>query len=258
MGRRRKSPSSDNGPLDSFEAYLREVRLLRERIIDPAKYPFSIPALQGLESIPFDPKVTFLVGENGSGKSTVVEAVAIAAGFNAEGGSQNLRFTSRPSESPLHEALRLVRGVKRPRTGFFLRAESFFNVASELEKDPTILAAYGGQSLHEKSHGEAFLTLVNERFGDHGLYVLDEPEAALSPQRQLSLLASMHALVHQKCQFIVATHSPILLAYPEATIYMLSERGFERVGYEQTEHYALTRDFLLNREMYLKRLFAAS
>ena len=253
---RRKSTSSDVGPLDTFEAYIREVRLVLERIPDPSKYPFSIPALKGMEAISLDPRVTFLVGENGSGKSTVLEAVAIAAGFNAEGGSQNLRFANRPSESPLHEALRLVRGVRRPRTGFFLRAESFFNVASEVEKDPMILAAYGGQPLHEKSHGEAFLTLVNERFGDHGLYILDEPEAALSPQRQLGLMVAMHALVNRKCQFLVATHSPLLLAYPESIILQLSQDGVVPVRYEDTEHYALTRDFLLDREKYLRRLLA--
>jgi predicted ATPase len=237
-----------------FSSYVREVQLKRAEVADFGRYPFSIPAINKLDTLAFSPQVTFLVGENGCGKSTLVEAIAIVAGFNAEGGSQNLRFTTRPSESNLHEHLRLVRGVKRPRTGFFLRAESFFNVASEIEKDPMILAAYGGQPLHEKSHGEAFLTLVNERFGSDGLYVLDEPEAALSPQRQLSLLAAIHALVSQRSQFIIATHSPILLAYPGATLYFLSEDGIQAVAYEQTEHYALTRDFLLNRDRYLKRL----
>ncbi len=251
--KRRGSPPS-TGPLDVFSSYIREIALKRESVPDFSRYPFSIPAIKNLDTLAFSPQVSFLVGENGSGKSTLVEAIAILARFNAEGGSQNLRFSTRASESNLHEHLRLIRGVKRPRTGFFLRAESFFNVASELEKDPQILSAYGGQPLHEKSHGEAFLTLVNERFGPDGLYILDEPEAALSPQRQLSLLAAMHALVNQRCQFIVATHSPILLAYPGATIHLLTEDGIQPVTYEQTEHYALTRDFLLNRDRYLRRL----
>jgi predicted ATPase len=250
----RKKPRTTEGPLDVFSSYVREVRLKRDEVADFSRYPYSIPAINKLDTLTISPTVTFLVGENGSGKSTLVEAIAIAAGFNAEGGTQNLRFATRRSESSLHEHLRLVRGVQRPRTGFFLRAESFFNVASEIEKDPFILEAYGGTPLHEKSHGEAFLTLVNERFGRDGLYILDEPEAALSPQRQLSLLAAIHSLVNQRSQFIVATHSPIVLAYPGATIYLLSEQGIQPIEYEDTEQYALTRDFLLNRGRYLKEL----
>jgi predicted ATPase len=238
-----------------MDTYLRSMTLLREDVPDLSKYPFSIPALSELETLDFHPQVTFFVGENGSGKSTLVEGIAVAAGFNAEGGSRNFNFATRRSESRLHQYLRLARGTRRPKTGYFLRAESFFNVATETENNPDALAAFGSVSPHEMSHGEAFLTLVRERFSGNGLYVLDEPEAALSPQRQLSLLRAMHELTCEGCQFIISTHSPLLLAYPDARIYHLSERGIAQVAYEETEHYSLTRDFLLNREAYLHRLF---
>jgi predicted ATPase len=238
-----------------MDAYLRSMTLLREDVPDLSKYPFSIPALRELETLDFHPQVTFFVGENGSGKSTLVEGIAVAAGFNAEGGSRNFNFATRRSESSLHEYLRLARGIRRPKTGYFLRAESFFNVATETENNPDALAAFGSVSPHEMSHGEAFLTLVRERFSANGLYVLDEPEAALSPQRQLGLLRAMHDLTRDSCQFVISTHSPLLLAYPDARIYHLSEQGICEVAYEETEHYSLTRDFLLNREAYLRRLF---
>ncbi len=181
---------------------MNEAVLVREKVKDFGRYPFSIPAIRSLHSLELHPRVTFLVGENGMGKSTLVEAIAIAAGFNAEGGSKNFNFASRRSESELHTALRLVRGVRRPKTGYFLRAESYFNVATEIERldreggmGPPIIASYGGRSLHEQSHGESFIALVKNRFSANGFYVLDEPEAALSPQKQLSFLVAMHDLV---------------------------------------------------------------
>jgi predicted ATPase len=237
-----------------MDTFLRSVRLEREGVPDFEKYPFSIPAVRGLETLELHPRVTFFVGENGSGKSTLVEGIAVAAGFNAEGGSRNFNFATRRSESVLHQHLRLVRGTRRPKTGYFLRAESFFNVATEIEKNEDALDGHGGVRHHEISHGEAFLALVEARFWADGLYLLDEPEAALSPQRQLALLRCIHDLVRDSCQFIISTHSPLLLAYPDARIYQLSEKGLAEVAYEQTEHYALTRDFLLNREAYLRRL----
>jgi predicted ATPase len=241
----------------SNEPFLREVVLLRDKVENWNVYPFSIPAVRNLDTLALDPKITFLVGENGSGKSTLMEALVLAVGLGPEGGSQNIRFSTRPSESNLHEVLRVVRGVRRPRTSFFLRAESFFNVASMVDS-LGVADSYGGKSLHEQSHGESFLALVNERFGKDGLYLMDEPEAALSPQRQLALLAAFDRLAQQdRSQLIVATHSPILLAYPGAKIYSLDERGITQVEYEQTEHYALTRDFLVNRERYLRRLTSA-
>ena len=237
--------------------YVAAVRLDPTGIADPEAYPFSIPAIRALldrEPLPFDPRVTFLVGDNGAGKSTLIEAVAVGAGFNAEGGSQNFAFQTRASESPLHRHLRIARTPRRPRDGFFLRAESFFNVATQVEQ--LGVGGYGERPLHEQSHGESFLALVEHRFRGHGLYILDEPEAALSPQRQLTLLAHMHALVEQQAsQFIIATHSPILMAYPGALIYGLSASGIEPVAYEDTEHFQITRDFLGNRERYFKHLF---
>jgi predicted ATPase len=253
--------SPRGGKPKSDEPFIRELVLLRDRVEDWTHYPFTIPAVSRLESLVLHPKVTFLVGENGSGKSTLIEAIAIAAGFNAEGGSQNFHFATRPSESSLHSVLRVIRGARRPKTGFFLRAESFFNVASQVDSiaavDAGILNSYGGKSLHEQSHGESFMALVMERFGADGLYLLDEPEAALSPQRQLSLLAEFDRLARrERSQLVVATHSPILLAYPHARIYALNPDGLAEVEYEQTEHYALTRDFLLHRERYLRRLLS--
>ena len=233
------------------DLFVRDVRV--ERPAEVAAYPFSIPALRALDVLALE-TVTFLVGENGSGKSTLLEAIAVAAGFNAEGGSRNYNFATRPSESALHRHLRLGRGVRRPRDGFFLRAESFYNVATEMER-LGVLHTVGGASPHEQSHGESFLALAMNRFNDNGLYLLDEPEAALSPARQLSLLAILHRLAHAGSQFLIATHSPILLAYPGALIYHLGADGIAPIRYEDTEHYTLTRDFLNDRARYFKHLF---
>ncbi len=245
------------------DSFLRSVQLRQDKVGPADRYPFSMPAIRGLGTLEIDPKVTMFLGENGSGKSTLLEAIAVAAGFNPEGGSRNFQFSTRSSESGLWSCLRLVRGVRKPRTGYFFRAESFFNVATEIERldrepfgGPPIIDSYGGASLHEQSHGESFLALIQNRFGPDGLYLLDEPEAALSPGRQLALLARMHDLVGEGCQFLVATHSPILLAYPKALLYELSDSGIQRVAYEDTEHFRLTRDFLLHRERFFRELFA--
>ena len=243
--------------------YLRAVRLLRDEVAAFDAYPFSIPAVRALDELTLHPKVTFLIGDNGSGKSTLIEAIAVLAGFNAEGGSKNFRFSTRSSESELHRFMRPVRGISRPKDGFFLRAESYFNLGTEIERldrEPgrggPIIDGYGGVSLHEQSHGESFLALANHRLRGHGLYILDEPEAALSPQRQLSLLAIMHDLIeNMRSQFVIATHSPILMAYPKAMIYRLGGAGIERVAYEETEHYQITRDFLNAPERFFKTLF---
>lgn len=198
------------------------------------------------------PAVTFLVGENGAGKSTLLEAVAIASGFNAEGGSRNFGFSTRASHSCLHEVLTIRRGLKRPQDGFFLRAESFYNVATEV--DNLQVTGYGDRSLHDQSHGEAFMTLAMERFRGNGIYLLDEPEAALSPTRQLALLARIHQLVNSASQFIIATHSPILMAYPDALIYSLANDAIRKVEYTNTEHYAVTKQFLNNHKLMLTEL----
>jgi predicted ATPase len=221
-------------------------------------YLRRIPSLSFLEELELHPKVTFFVGENGSGKSTLLEAIAIAAGLNPEGGSRNFNFGTAQSHSSLSASLRLVRGVRRPKTDFFLRAESFFNVATEVDKlqkiDGGMYAAYGGDSLHHKSHGESFWSLLENRFGPNGLYFLDEPEAALSPSRQLATLCRIHELVQRRSQFIIATHSPILMAYPDATIYLFSERGIQPINYKDTEHYHVTRDFLNHVDASLSEL----
>ena len=219
------------------------------------RYPFSIPAIRELRELELDPKVTFFVGDNGSGKSTLIEAIAVSCGFNAEGGSKNFNFSTRRSESELHGFMRVAKSARRPRTGFFLRAESYFNVATEIDR-LGVTEHYGGVSLHEQSHGESFLALAMNRFNDKGLYNLDEPEAALSPQRLLSLLAVIHRLVERGgSQFVIASHSPILLAYPHALIYQLGSDGIAPIAYEDTEHFTITRDFLNHRDKYFAHLF---
>jgi len=221
---------------------------------DEDVYPFNLPAVRNLDELVFHPKVTFLVGENGSGKSTLIEALALAWGFNAEGGSQNFSFATRASHSPLHQFVRPVRSAKRAKDGFFLRAESFFNVATQVEQ--LDVRGYGDAPLHEQSHGESFLALLDHRFRGHGLYILDEPEAALSPNRQLSFLARLHELVGQQSQFIIATHSPIILGYPDAWIYQTGASGLERVEYEDTDHFQVTRNFLNRRQTFLDVLLS--
>jgi len=243
--------------------YLREVSLRREGECDYTSYPLCIPAVRELYGLEFHPDVTFIVGENGCGKSTLLEAIAVAWGFNPEGGSINFRFSTRASHSNLHGRLRLSKSPRRPRDGFFLRAESFFNVASDIERldaEPLggapIISYYGGRSLHEQSHGESFLSLMLHRFGGNGLYILDEPEAALSPTRQLAVLRRMHQLVEDNSQFIIATHSPILMAYPHAKLYWLDRTGFTVTRYQDTEHYAVTKEFLADPARILKELLA--
>lgn len=232
---------------------IRSLSLTRDHA-DVERYPFSIPAIRSLTTLELDPHVTFFAGENGSGKSTLVEAIAIAAGFNAEGGSRNMSMATRASHSPLHAALRLVRDSRPQRDGYFLRAESFYNVATHVEE--LGVTGYGDAALHEQSHGESFLSLVLHRFFGRGLYVLDEPEAALSVRGQLALMARMHELIEDGSQFIISTHSPILLGYPGARIYILSEDGIEERAYRDTDQYELTRSFLADRERFLHYLFA--
>ena len=243
--------------------YVSRVSLIRDRVESFDQYPFSLPAIRTLDYIELHPKITFFVGENGSGKSTLLEAIAVSLGFNPEGGTRNFNFGTRQSHSRLNEYLRIAKGIKRPSDGFFLRAESFFNVATEIERldeepafGPPLINSYGGRSLHEQSHGESFLALIENRFRGKGLYILDEPEAALSPQRQLAVLSLIHDLVLDKSQFIIATHSPLLMAYPDARIFRCSATGVEQIAYEETEHFQVTRDFLADPHGMLKTLLA--
>jgi predicted ATPase len=237
-----------------FPGFIHALRLERDAVPNFISYPFSIPAVRGLDTLELDPKVTFLIGENGAGKSTLIEAIAVAAGFNAEGGSRSFRFATRATESSLGDHLVLRWGTRKPRNGFFLRAESFYNVATEVER-LQMEGAYGGRSLHERSHGESFLDLAVHRFGPHGLYLLDEPEAALSVRGCLALVARIVELVGQGSQLLIATHSPVLLAVPGARILQIDGDGrVEQVDFDDADPVALTRGFLGAPDRFLRHL----
>ena len=234
--------------------YLLHASLRPDVEIDYGSYPFSIPAVRELGNINFHPNVTFFVGENGSGKSTVLEGLAVALGFGTEGGTKNVQFKTADSVSPLHKALRLARGVPKPNDGYFLRAESFFNVATYMD-ETGYLDGYGGRSLHRQSHGESFMAVLLNKLRGNGIYLLDEPEAALSPSRQLAALRAIHQLVEDSSQFVIATHSPILLSYPHSEIVQFDSSGTSEVAFEDTEHFSVTRDFLNNYPRRLEQLF---
>lgn len=233
--------------------YLRSLELLRDTIPDTQSYPFSIPAVQEITSLFFRGNVTFFVGENGSGKSTFLEAIAYQCGFHTAGGSRNNIYEVDASHSALGDYIRLS-WMPKISNGFFMRAETFYHFASYLDTLPESIQHYGGRSLHEQSHGEAFLSLFNHRFGKKAIYLLDEPEAALSPARQLALLRIIKDL-EKDAQFIIATHSPILLGYPDAQILDFDTSPVAEIRYEDTLHYQLTRRFLENRTKVLEELF---
>ena len=227
---------------------------------DAADYAFALPVVRALRAgggIELGPGVTAIVGENGSGKSTLMEAVAVAVGLNAEGGSRSFRFSTQPAETALGRYARLVRRPGRERTSFFLRAESFFNVATEIER-LGVSGSYGGRSLHSRSHGESFLDLLQHRFGPSGLYLLDEPEAALSVQGCLAALVLLDRLVRSGSQFLLATHSPILLALPGTRILQIEDDGSVRpVGYDECRTVAAMRTFLDAPQHSLRHLLDA-
>ncbi|WP_010243988.1 AAA family ATPase [Acetivibrio cellulolyticus] len=243
--------------------YLKRITIKWEKVDNKNCYPFNIPSINGLNSLEITKNVTFLVGENGSGKSTFLEAIAQNCGFSVKGGSRNSLLSDEVDDLSLASVLSLS-WLPKVSNGFFLRAESFYNYASYIDEveadiaDPMErYAAYGGKSLHKQSHGESFLALLQNRFRGRGIYLLDEPEAALSPQRQLVLLRIIRQLERiGKAQFLIATHSPILMAYPDADILCFDQSPIKAVQYEETEHYQITRGFLNNRHKVLEELFS--
>ena len=242
--------------------YITGLEVLRDQL--PAdSYTLAIPALRSLENLDFPCPVTFFTGENGSGKSTLLEAVAVAYGFNPEGGTRNFQFSTRDTHSDFSSALRLRKGVKKPQDGFFLRAESFYNVASKVDDYAAesigrikYLDYYGGRSLHCQSHGESFLALMQNRFHGNSIFILDEPEAALSPQRQLTALLMIGRLAKEGSQFIIATHSPILLGLPGAQILCFDDGDLHPITYEETEVYQVMEMFINSRKVLLEKLFS--
>lgn len=242
--------------------YITGLEVLRDQL--PAdSYTLAIPALRSLENLDFPCPVTFFTGENGSGKSTLLEAVAVAYGFNPEGGTRNFHFSTRDTHSDFSSALRLRKGVKKPQDGFFLRAESFYNVASKVDDYAAesigrinYLDYYGGRSLHCQSHGESFLALMQNRFHGNSIFILDEPEAALSPQRQLTALLMIGRLAKEGSQFIIATHSPILLGLPGAQNLCFDDGDLHPITYEETEVYQVMEMFINSRKVLLEKLFS--
>ncbi len=216
-------------------------------------YLRTIPAIASADALTLHKPVTFFVGENGTGKSTLLEAAAVASGFNPEGGSRNYSFSTYDSHSELHSAIRLTTGYRKAKWGYFLRAESFYNVATA-EEEYSKLAPSGPEYYHRRSHGESFMLLVQKHFTGNGLYFLDEPEAALSPQRQLTLLLEIARCVKAGAQFLIATHSPILMGYPDAEILSFDDGTILPCRYEDTASYQVTKMFVCDREQMLKRL----
>jgi len=241
--------------------YIRSISLKQDTVPSFNTFPFHLPSIRTLDELTLHPNVTFFVGENGMGKSTFLEAIAVAAGFNPEGGSFNFNFSTYHSHSVLDEYLRLKKGIEMPKDGFFLRAETFYNVATkieELDNEPSpgarIIDSFGGVSLHEQSHGESFWATFMNRFYGNGIYLLDEPEAALSPLRQLSMLTRIHDLVQENSQFIIATHSPIIMSYPKAKIIEFTEDGAKETSLEETNHYRIMKQFFEDKNRLLHHL----
>lgn len=220
--------------------------------IDNDSYLKKIEAFRNVEKLEFTNPITFFVGENGSGKSTLLEAIAVAHGFNPEGGTKNYAFSTHDTHSELYNAIRIVKGYRKEKWGYFLRAESFYNVATQEEEYADI--SHPSARYHEKSHGESFLALAQNNLKANGLYLFDEPEAALSPQRQLTLLMEIYRCAKEGAQFFIVTHSPILLGIPNAEIYCFDNGSIHLCSYEETESYQVTEMFINNRTALLGRL----
>lgn len=233
--------------------YLKGIRL--NELPEETSYLADLPVVKNLiqsGGIEFSKPVTFIAGENGSGKSTLLEAISIALGFNPEGGSRDFLFSTKDSHSELYRLITTIRAA-HPKDGFFLRAESFYNTASYLDETSTLMR-YGNVSFHKQSHGEGFLSLIENRFLGNGIYLMDEPESALSPSRQMSLLVDIDNLVKSNSQLIIATHSPILMSYPDSEVIYLTPDRIEKVNYKETENYKITKQFINNPEQMLKYL----
>ena len=242
--------------------YINKISISKK--IPQGNYLNDLPVVKNLkemDGIRLSKNVTFFVGENGVGKSTLIEGIAIAMGFNPEGGTINFNFSTKASHSDLYRYLTISRGYKKYKDGFFLRAESFYNVATNIDEmdaepgwTPPVISGYGGVSLHNQSHGESFMSLVENRFAGNGLYILDEPEAALSPMRLMRLMVCMQELISRNSQFIISTHSPILMTFPGSEILEITEEGVDSVDYKNTEHFMITKRFMDAPEEMIKRL----
>lgn len=251
-----------NVKLSKETQYVRSVSLKEDEVPSFDQFPYYLPAVRDLKELTFHPNVTYIIGENGTGKSTLLEGIAIALGFNPEGGSRHYNFSNYHSHSDLHDFLTVTKGTRQMKDHYFFRAETFYNVATnieEMDQEPTIgakiIEGYGGISLHEQSHGEAFLAAFMNRFRGNGIYILDEPEAALSPIRQMSMLSRIHDLVHKGAQFIISTHSPIVMAYEDAKMVELTEDGMHETHLEETQHFKVMEQFFTNKQRMLYHLF---
>lgn len=242
--------------------YIKKVYLKRDEISSFDQFPLTLPLIKNFNELMFHPNVTYIIGENGMGKSTLLEGIAISYGFNPEGGTLNFNFSTYDSHSNLDHYLRLAKSANRAKDCFFFRAETFYNVATNIEEldkgypsGKKVIDSFGGKSLHEQSHGESFFAAFTERFQGNGLYILDEPEAALSPLRQLSMLSRINDLINLGSQFIISTHSPIIMAHPHAKIIQLTEDGMTEVELEETSHYSIMKQFFDDKDRLLHHLF---